>query len=576
MNKSIILFLFVAFISIGDSFGQLKSLDKFRKNVYKNVKKVKKQQKKFKKDQKNINKLTGSDKKKKSDKDSLYQFSGREEVHVAKYQQMYTFLNGSDEVYFDDVDPEWDSVYFDKKDNGYYKLIKDSRKLDDDKRVFSWYPYWMDSAYKQYNYQFVNDLIFFSYDIDPKSGSYIDKEVINDFVNGSIVDFVQAQGAKAHIAVTAYNKDQVENFLNDNYAQAVFVDSIKSIFTQTNLDGIVFDFIIYEPSQREKFNKFLLMTEASLSHMKEEEVEIILSLPIQKECSDNYDVSALDHYVDYYIVVNNRDHNLLDSSPITPLMPLKNDLYSHYSIEEALYRYAGRGVSPKKIAFNLYDFISIWKVKDNEMMLGYHEQDMPFEFLNTSIPNYTSKLEYDSVFASNFIRKDQFVYWFETDNSLDHKMDWLGHNNVSGVGVWSLKDDKYHKKFWDNISKHMASDSIVQIYPIEHKKSFAFNIAEKLYERKEVVLAVLIIQFIGLILGLVMSVLDWRVREYIFQRNLVIYIYVFFVLLTILGALFLFGGIGEGILSVFLGFLISIAVFVILSRLIHLSREKTP
>ena len=144
---------------------------------------------------------------------------------IHDYQYVYTFLHAKQEYSFKNTGDiksiEWDSL-----NNVFYKNIGEKDSIDPKYQVISWHPYWMEDAYKYYNYDLLTMLSFYSYDIDPATGLNKNYDILEKFITDSVPKFVKNQNEDVEVllSITLFGSDNNELFLGNREAQNNFID----------------------------------------------------------------------------------------------------------------------------------------------------------------------------------------------------------------------------------------------------------------------------------------------------------------------------------------------------------------
>ena len=112
------------------------------------------------------------------------------------YGYLYDALNGEDQVVTSS------NFYWDAEKEVYYVKDKRYRQILPDKEVFGWHPYWMGNAWKNYPFELLSTLSYFSYKVDPASGSYSNPEQIKDWRNTALIDSAQIKKTKILLTVS--------------------------------------------------------------------------------------------------------------------------------------------------------------------------------------------------------------------------------------------------------------------------------------------------------------------------------------------------------------------------------------
>ena len=124
----------------------------------------------FNRDVNKVKNLAGIDTKEKSTDDTLntaiYTPIDQKNIFTS-YGYIYDAINGSDDV-INSSNFYWDSIQ-----KVYYVRNKKYSRIKPENEVFGWHPYWMGSAWKSYPFELLSTVSYFSYKLDPRTGSYL-------------------------------------------------------------------------------------------------------------------------------------------------------------------------------------------------------------------------------------------------------------------------------------------------------------------------------------------------------------------------------------------------------------------
>ena len=190
-----------------------------------------------------------------------------------------------------------------------------------------------------------------------------------------------------------------------------------------------------------------------------------------------------------------------------------------------MHDFLNHGISPQKLILSLPLYGVSWDISKIEKGLpaNYIESDPYYKIKAKFGTDYYPF--YDPLSASFFYLtgddeqgSDKVVCWFENETSLNLKMNWAQEMNLKGVGLWALGYENGAPEIWKTIQNNY-SESLVPIEPIETKLNGPFGLAKTIISyRKQIGFGILI--FVGFILlGFLLALRDWRVREALFQSQ---------------------------------------------------------
>ena len=106
--------------------------------------------------------------------------------------------------------------------------------------------------------------------------------------------------------------------------------------------------------------------------------------------------------------------------------------------------------------------------------------------------------------------------------------------NLKGVGVWALGYDNGYEELWDVIDDRFANKEKVVTNPITDQSGFAIRLSQSILKKKNVIIMASIFFFFSVVIGFLITLSDWRIRDSIARNQFhrTIFIALVFVFLT--------------------------------------------
>ena len=529
-------------IILATQFIEAQGIDDARKNIYSARRKILTEINRTKRDFKGVNKLLSSTKRTvDSSVDTLDVITWSMRPYIPNsgmihdYEYVYTFLHAQQEYTFQ-KDFNLKSIHWDSINDVFYKNVSSERKIKEGNEVIGWHPHWMGDSYKYYNYKLLTMISYYSYDINPSTGNYWNPEIIEQLRNSSMPDSAAKYGVKTLVSVTSLGKENNQSFLNNELAQEQFFHEIIELLNEKKgkFSGIDLNFEEISPTDKGKFSHFVKQLSARLSSNG---YFLILDVPYFNS-NDIFDYKALSSYVKYFNVMGydfNGDHSVYPGS-IAPL----HSLDTQPSLETAVNDFFNDEVSSQKIILSLPLYGVTWDVTNlDKGSVSIYEKSLPYYKV---IANYETEYNpyYDALSGSSFfIMNDDAtkkMCWYESDVSLDIKFQWTKGKNLKGIGLWAMGYDQGAPEIWKVVADNFGTDSLAAIHPVKTKLSGPFGIVSDIIRYKKMVGIGFLIFSGFIILGFIISLSDWRVREILFQKQSFRIVYSFvFLVFAILG-----------------------------------------
>jgi spore germination protein YaaH len=333
---------------------------------------------------------------------------------------------------------------------------KKKHKLDSTVHVFGWHPFWMGNAYKSYNFSLLSVIAYFSYEMDPNTGSYT---TIHEWKTTAMVDSAHAHGCKVVLSVTNFGTENNAKFLSNVSAQKTFINTLITLLREKNADGVNIDFEAIPTRSRSDLTNFIIDLSSSLRAARKDYL-ITIALPAV-DFDNVYEMSQLTKYVDLFVIMGYEFYgsNSKVAGPIAPIT--SGTTWWPYNLERAVDEYLVTGVPASKLLLGLPYYGAEWQTED--LKFPSRVQKFIGYTMYRSIKNEHGELECcnDDVSGSKFhvYRDENNKYrqiWYEDKTSLGKKYDWIKDKKIGGIGIWALGYDNGHTELWELIAEKFA------------------------------------------------------------------------------------------------------------------------
>ena len=214
--------------------------------------------------------------------------------------------------------------------------------------VLGWHPYWQGSKYRNYNFKLLSAVAYFSYEVNPSTGSY---KSIHDWRNTGLVDSAQAYGTDVYLTATLFGSSDNRRFLSNSKAMSTFLDSVISLIEYRGAQGLMLDFENVAHSDHQKYANFIIQAAGRL-HGK----GLKLGMTIAVYDPENVlTIDVLNAQVDMIVMMAYGFHGA-KSDFAGPVSTLKSSaMWGKYNIEDAVEQYQKKQMDLSKlvIAFSL-------------------------------------------------------------------------------------------------------------------------------------------------------------------------------------------------------------------------------
>ncbi|MBS1635992.1 MAG: glycoside hydrolase family 18 protein [Bacteroidetes bacterium] len=325
------------------------------------------------------------------------------------------------------------------------------------KQVFGFHPYWHNNQYyRNYNYSLLSTLIYLGYELNGKTGGYKD---IHGWDKEEVVPYSKQENCNVQLGVFCSNNAEVLSFLKNNKAQENFCAQIIAQLAARNGDGV--NIMLGSPGgeSRLRLLKFIKTLHSHLAAANPK-YKISLTIPALDKSMD-YDIKALDPFVEYFIIDFTKKTN---KGPIAPITG------GDYSLDASISRYLNTNVPASKFIACMPYHGALWSGDPVEEFIDY----IPYNEIAESYTNDYG-IVYDNMSARTdvvFNKVDTVEQlWFDDSKTLSAKYDFILDNNLSGIAVWALGDDNNKPELWDAIMDKMITIDTTSVVILKTKET---------------------------------------------------------------------------------------------------------
>lgn len=456
-------------------------------------------------------------------------------------------------------------------------------------QVFGWHPYWMGTAYQNYNFQLLSHVSWFAYHIDPATGSYNNPDVIEGWRTKELQTFAQEQNPNTKLLITVASHTTAGNreFLRNERGQFKrLADTLLLLLNEGGGHGIDINFELMPSGYEKAMTDFI---EYLSGRLKTDSLGYLLTVVLPKVNKPRvYDIERLQEFVDYFLITG-YDYHTGGSPRDGPIAPLRSS--GPYSIESTVYEYLEDGLDREKLILGLPYYGAVWEgespqvgVRDSTLRFVKHKtyRAIEAEYCLKGTPSYDLESWSAYFLLPNADTTAYEKVWFDDSTTLARKYDWVLENELAGIGIWALGYDHGDPRLWQLLETKYASDTLIT-YRDPYLNSRVFNLADTLYEYKTLVTIAAIFLILFVALGLIASLYDWRVREVFFSNKTLRMIYILASFAVLLGLLIFISYVNEkplisseSILPLLLGLLGGGVLTVLISRWFNRHRKQLP
>ncbi len=336
----------------------------------------------------------------------------------------------------------WDSLWSLSRTFRYSEVSRNAAV-----EVFGWHPYWMGSAYQSYNFKLLSSISYFSYELNPETGSYL---TVNDWKTTRLVDRAKAAQCKVFLTVTNFGEEANRRFFKNHIAQKKSIEGIIEMVQYRKADGVTLDFELIPKDVKEAYNSYVI--ELS-NQLKTKKLQLNVVIP-PVDVNLVYDFSILANYADRFVMLGYGYYGK-GSKTAGPNAPLqKGKIWGNSTLQQSVETYLKDGIPAQKLIVSLPYVGTSWKTKTATVpsaSIKYLEQ-LPYRTIKTNYP-IPPVLETQS--ASFYYLFPDFSdgtvnqVWFDDVESLSQKYKFVLSKKLKGAGIWALGYDNGYGDLWN-------------------------------------------------------------------------------------------------------------------------------
>jgi spore germination protein YaaH len=493
-----------------------------------------------------------------------------QKIFFNKYDFLYDALNG------DKTNQYLHSLTYDSTTELYMNQRMDKRFLREDTEVYTWYPYWMGDVWKSYDFNLISSISFLSYNIDPKTGSYLNPAQINQWRETDLLDSAKIHKTKVLLSLALEGEENHLEFLKNEKSWTTTLDSITVLLKERDADGIEVEFIDIPLDLEPKFLDFIALLKENLSYrFITKKLTLSLVIPAAPD-KFPFDLRKLDESVDLFIVKGMDYHE--EDGTVAAVAPLRNETAGGPSLENTLLTYLDRGLNAEKSILALPLYGSQWagtfdpeegfyttnferKVTLSEVNRVFQSKDSIYKIEPTL--DETTMTQY---FFLEFQDNTSIEGWYDDSLTLSKKMDYALVNKFKGVGLWALGYDLGKNEVWDVVAKKFTGNTVLIKDPIKELDGYPLRITSFFQTYKTIFVAAFLLITLAIVIGLVVAFSDWRFRETILASQLYSSITLSFFCLLLIWISTIFGWLNNGTWGYVLSFFAGAGIYYLVRR----------
>ena len=308
--------------------------------------------------------------------------------------------------------------------------------------VFGYHPYWMGTAWQNYNYSLISTIAYFSAEATATGAL----NNLHGWPVTGLINIAHTNGVDVVLCVTLFNNSDLVTLLSNATYRQNLIDNLLTQVQAGNADGVNVDFESFPASQKQNMVQFI----TDLTNTFHNEIpgsQVTLATPAV-DWSDGWDYNALATVSDGLFIMGYNYH-YGGSSTTGPIAPLTENGYS--------------------ILWTVNDYLVKTNNQVDKLILGcpYYGFEWPATSgvagaytTDTGSAKFYAEMEGNALSYGKLWHESSQTPWYHYQNpnwiqgwyddslSLSLKYDFAINNNLLGVGVWALGYDGSNPELW--------------------------------------------------------------------------------------------------------------------------------
>ncbi len=347
---------------------------------------------------------------------------------------------------------QWDKFNNIVHQEPYKSTTKPKKSLT--KEVIGWNPYWMGTAYYDYDYSLLSEVSYFSYEVNYLTGK---PDNIHYWLTTQLLDYAHNSGTRVSLTATLFSNHQA--FFDNSTAVQMLIDSLISLVKYRNADGVNIDFEQVSSTQKAKLTAFMINI-ANKFHAEIPGSKVSIALPAV-DWSETFDVAAMNQYVDLFLIMG-YEYYWSSSAQAGPGAPqYSGDIWSSYNTTKSILYYLSKGVSPDKLCLAVPYYGREWTTQSNTFPSNTTASGSAVTYKDYR-KNYSATNNFRDLHSNTPVNiyknsAEQWKQCWQNDEiSNADKYEMINMLDIGGIGIWALGYDAGYYEQWEAIKEKLS------------------------------------------------------------------------------------------------------------------------
>lgn len=326
------------------------------------------------------------------------------------------------------------------------------------KTVYGWHPYWVGSAYNNYDWNLLSHFSFFSYEVNASTGN---ANSTHGWSTSAAVDAALASG-NTKVTLTATLFSGHSTFFGSPTAQQTLITNLIDLVQSRGAHGVNIDFEGLPSSQKTNFSNFMVdLANQMHTAIPGSEISTVL---YAVDWNNVFDFAAMEPAVDQYIVMGYAYYyqGSGTAGPCDPLFHFGSTY--NYTLSKTTTNYIKAGCPPEKFILGLPYYGYEWSTTSQTIPSSTTANGVARTFnyvKNNTSGNYsTGNHQYDwdsytDIYTFNNGTTDRQCF-ITLEDGFRKRLQFTNNTGIGGIGIWALGYDDGYNQLWNGINDYLT------------------------------------------------------------------------------------------------------------------------
>lgn len=322
------------------------------------------------------------------------------------------------------------------------------------KTVFGYHPYWMNSAYLNYNFNLLSTIAYFGVDVN-SYGHITDR---NGWPSTGLINIAHSHGVKVVLVAINFDSNSLTTLLSSSTNRTRLINNLLNEVKRGNADGINIDFEQFPASQKQNLNLFMKAL-ADTFHQHIPNSSVSIALPAVN-WSNKFDYYTLVTICDVLFIMGYNYH-WTGSSNAGPVAPLTG--WWTYNITWTVNDYLSTTQGQRdKIVLGLPYYGITWPTSSSTRGASTTGSGSSIRYATAESEALSKGKLWDAESQTPWYRYQSgswYQTWYDDSLSLSLKYQLALEEDLQGVGMWALGYDEGRSELWGALRDLLGSST---------------------------------------------------------------------------------------------------------------------